>query len=90
MNRLLFLICGICWLGFGAGAGFFLLQFLAHGAGAADIGSAGFGGVSPAGAMIGLVHFAGFSLLAAFCFLIGIGLLSYGMASGREDGQDRN
>ncbi len=87
MNRLLFLICGICWLGFGAGGGFFLLQFLANGAGATDLGPLGPGAVSPAGAMVGLVHLCGFFILTAFCFLVGIGLFSYGLASGRPCGR---
>lgn len=88
MNRFLFLICGICWLGFGAGFGFFLLQYLANGAGSTDIGPVGFTPVSPAGTLIGLVHLAGLFVLSAFCFLVGIGLFSYGLVSHREAGPD--
>jgi hypothetical protein len=88
MKRLMFLFCGICWLGFGLGFGFFLLQYLGNGAGSSEIAPAGRLGVSPAGTLIGLVHFAGFFLLSAFCFLVGIGLFSYGLVSPRENERD--
>ena len=88
MKRLMFLFCGICWLGFGLGFGFFLVQYLGNGGGSAEIGPVGFFEVSPAGTIIGLAHIAGFFLLSTFCLLIGIGLFSFGLVSGREAGRN--
>lgn len=88
MKRALFLVCGLCWFMFGLGFGFFLVQYLAQGAGLQDFGPAWpvFNQAITSGSiMMGMLHGMGLFLASAFCFVVGLGLFSYGLASRRDD-----
>jgi len=92
MKRVLFLICGLCWFGFGLGFGLFLLQYMAHGAGLQDVGSVVpfFGAaVSPGSILIGLMHFVGLAMISALCFAVGIGLCSHGFSSRGNENHEK-
>lgn len=88
MKRVLFVICGICWLMFGAGFVIFLFQYLAQGGGLQDLGplrpTTGHP-VTSGSLLAGLVHGVGLVLASVFCFLVGIGLCSYGLTSHPHD-----
>lgn len=93
MKRLMFLICGICWLGFGSGFGLFLLHYVTNGAGLQDLGPQRWmigHAISSGSVSLGFVHAAGLFMLSALCFLIGIGLCSSGLASSRENGRNQS
>lgn len=87
MKRVLFLICGFCWFLFGFGFGFFLLRYIAAGAGLQSLtpGPVFFDQPITAGSiMTGLVQGTGLLLAATFCLFVGVGLCSYGWGLGRD------
>lgn len=72
---------------FGLGFGFFLLQYLAGGAGLQSLGPIPivFGQPITAGSvMTGLMQGTGLFLAAAFCLFVGLGLCSHGLGLGRD------
>jgi uncharacterized membrane protein len=84
MKRVLFILCGICWFMFGLGFAFFLLQYVAQGAGLQDLGPIPiiFGQPITSGSVLmGLMEGTGLFLAAVFCFVVGVGLCSHGLAS---------
>jgi hypothetical protein len=87
MKKALYLICGFCWFLFGLGFGFFLLRYLADGAGlqALTSGPVIFGQPITAGSiMTGLMQGTGLFLASAFCLFVGLGLCSHGLGLGRD------
>lgn len=73
---------GLCWLAFAALNCFVLFQYLADGAGLQLLDP--FLTVTSTTVGIGLIHFLGFSAGACFCFVIGVGLCSYGFVAAVE------
>src|ERR1043166_5062157 len=72
---------GLCWLAFAAAIGWFLVQYLAEGAGLLVFG---FFRVSSTTVSMGLVHVLGFAAAASLCFLIGAGLCAHGLVPAPE------
>ena len=77
MKRLLFLLCGLCWIASGIVAGVFGCRFVFAGGGSQTSGLQILAPVSSGGILLGLVHLVGFFALSAFCLLVGMGLCSY-------------
>jgi hypothetical protein len=85
MKRLLFFLCGLCWIASGIVAGVFGCCFLF---GCDDSQTAIlqiFVPVSAGSALVGLIHTVAFLVLSGFCFLVGIGLCSYCFESRKDD-----
>jgi len=77
MKRVLFVICGLCWIGFGIAAGAFAYRCLLVGG---DSQSSILQILAPASAgsvLVGLIHTVGFCALYVLCFVVGISLCSY-------------
>jgi hypothetical protein len=84
----MYIICGVLWLIFGIAAGLFLLAFFAETAGFESDNALVLSfvqSISLETGVIRLVHLAGLFLITAFCFLVGVGLCSYGFAIRGED-----
>lgn len=77
MKRVLFLLCGLCWIAFGIVAGVFGCRLLFSGGDSQPSILQILAPVSSGSVLLGLVHLAGFCALAAFGILVGIGLCSY-------------
>lgn len=78
---------------FGAGFGFFLLQYMANGAGLQDVGPLlpfFRPPVSSESILIGLVHSVGLFMISALCFVIGIGLCLHGISSCQDDKHEKD
>jgi hypothetical protein len=89
----LFILCGLCWLLFGIGSGFFLLAYFAAGLGwsASDwFGQFFMPSLSLEINLIWFIHLVGLLLITAFCFLVGVGLCSYGYALQAENHPKKN
>jgi uncharacterized membrane protein YfcA len=80
MKKLAFLIAGLCWLLFGLGFGFFLVRYLAEGAGLPF-----FMAVSSGTVIIGMVQAAGLALASGLCSIIGVDLFAHGLVPDRKD-----
>jgi hypothetical protein len=76
MKRVLFFLCGLCWIAFGIVAGLFACRFLFDGGDSQVSILQIFAPVSAGSVLLGLVHVAGFCALSAFSFLVGVGLCS--------------
>ena len=79
----MYFICGVAWLVFGAVSGLFLLAYIAESAGFYSDNAIVLSfvqSISLETGIIRLIHVAGLFLIAAFCFLVGVGLCSYGFA----------
>jgi len=76
VKRFLFLVCGICWLGFGVGFACLLVQYLTQGGGMQIPGFDHFFGliVSPGSVTMGMIHVVGLLMLSIGCFGVGINL----------------
>ncbi|HEX9048451.1 MAG TPA: hypothetical protein VF988_15595 [Verrucomicrobiae bacterium] len=76
MKRTLFLICGICWLGFGAGFMLLLVKCFMESGGLPNSGFANFFGdvISPGSVAVGVVQVVGLLALAIVSFGVGINL----------------
>jgi hypothetical protein len=77
MKRVLFLLCGLCWIAAGIVAGFFGCRFVFFGGDSQTSILQILTSVSSGGVLFGLIHLVGICALSAFCFVIGIGLCSY-------------
>lgn len=89
MKSALYIICGVLWLIFGIAAGLFLLAFFAETAGVESDSALVLSfaqSISFETCVIRLVQGAGLFLITAFCFLVGLGLCSYGFAIRGEEG----
>ena len=83
MNRAMFFIGGLLWLGFALGFAAFLVRYITGGAGLQFSG----GPVSSGSVLLGLLHVVGFGTAILLCFAIGIGLCAravVGSATGTE------
>jgi hypothetical protein len=76
MKRVLFFICGLCWMVFGVVAGAFAWQSLFASSDSPNFILQILTPVSAGSVLFGLVHAVGFCALTIFCFLLGIGLCS--------------
>lgn len=70
MKRGILFAMGLVWLAFALGFGFFLVQYLAQGAGFQFFAPIAFSG----SVLLGLVHFVGLCSAILICFAIGVGL----------------
>jgi hypothetical protein len=87
MKRVMFILCGLAWFLFGLCVGVFSLRYLAGSAGSQNSAAILqiFSPVSSGSILAGLVHIAGFSVLTAFCLLVGIGLFLHGLIPSEHD-----
>lgn len=87
MRRPVYLFCGVCWLAFGLVTVLFLWGYLADGAGLQEpaVNNPFFNPVSSGSVLIGLLHAAGFFVLAIFCFLVGLCLCLLGIEPREHD-----
>jgi hypothetical protein len=70
MKRIFLFCAGLLWLGFALGFGFFLVQYIAGGAGLQFFIPV----ISETSVLVGLVHFIGLATAALICFAISAGL----------------
>jgi hypothetical protein len=85
MKRVLFLLCGLCWIAFGIVAGVFGCRFLFDGGDSQTAILQIFAPVSAGSVLVGLIHAVGFCALSGFCFLVGIGLCLYCFDPRKDD-----
>jgi hypothetical protein len=76
MKRVLFFICGLCWMVFGVVAGAFAWQSLFASSDSQSSILQILTPVSAGSVLIGLVHVVGFCALSVFSFLVGVGFCS--------------
>jgi hypothetical protein len=76
MKRVLFFICGLCWMVFGVLAGAFAWQSLFVNSDSQSFILQILTPVSTGSVLFGLVQVVGFCALSSFSFLVGIGLWS--------------
>ncbi|MDB6024411.1 MAG: hypothetical protein JWM68_634 [Verrucomicrobiales bacterium] len=81
IQNTLLVIMGLCLVVVSFGIGFFLLAYLADGAGLQAIG---FFGLSSVTAFIGLIHVCGFAVAALLCFVVGVSLSAHGLVPAPE------
>ena len=79
-------IAGLCWIAFALFFCLFLYGYLLGGAGLQVFGF--MFPVSSTSILVGLVHFVGFSAAACLCFIIGLGLLAYGVTPPQKEYRD--
>ncbi len=75
MKRILFVFGGLCWFGFALGFGFFLVLYVADGAGSQFLGL----GISSVSVAMGLVHVVGLVAASILCFAVGASLCAHGL-----------
>jgi hypothetical protein len=71
----MFMLGGICWIAAALVFGFFVVQYIAQGAGLQFWPLA----ISSGSVLIGLVHVIGFVSAAGLCFAVGVGLCAHGL-----------
>jgi hypothetical protein len=76
MKRVLFFICGVCWMVFGVAAGAFAWQSLFASSDSQSFFLQILTPVSAGSVLVGLVHVVGYCLLSVLGFIVGIGLCS--------------
>ncbi len=84
MKRPLFLVAGVLWLLFAVGFGFFLLLYLAEGAGLQFFGWM----FSSGSVLLGLVHVFGFVIAAFLCSTISASLFAHSFVRNGDDGEN--
>ena len=82
LKRTAMILAGLCFIAFGLLAFLFIYAYVIGGAGLQIFGF--FLPVSPITIAIGVVHFIGFSAAGCLCFLIGMGLIAYGVTSEKD------
>lgn len=85
MKRVLFLLCGLCWIASGIVAGVFGCRFLFDGGDSQTSILQILAPVTSGSILVGLIHTVGFFVLSSFCFLVGIGLCSYCFEPRKDD-----
>lgn len=76
-KRVLFPICGFCWIVFGIVAGVLAYRSLFFGSDSQTSILLAFAPVSSESVLLGLIHVVGFCALSVCCLAVGIGLCSY-------------
>jgi hypothetical protein len=87
LKKTMLLAGGICWLLFGIGFGFFVLQFLTQGAGLQFLGMdlpIFNPAVSSGSVLTGLVWMAGLSVAACLCLVMSLGMFVRGLGPAEE------
>src|ERR1017187_3665209 len=89
MKRVVFIFCGLCWLGFAVAAGILSWRYLLGGADSQDSVFALkiLSPVSSGSILVGLVHLVGFLMLTLLCLAIGAGLFLHGLVAHQSDEQ---
>lgn len=89
LKRVIYVVGGIFWFLFSVGFGFFLVDYIAGGAGLQLLGGPVFlgGPVSSGSVLLGLVHVIGFVTAIVICFAIGASMCARALVSDREHEQ---
>jgi hypothetical protein len=85
MKRVLFLLCGLCWIASGIVAGCVGCRILFDGGDSQTEILQIFAPDSASSILVGLIHTVGFCVLSGFCILVGIGLCSYCFEPRKDD-----
>jgi hypothetical protein len=76
MKRAMLMVCGGCWLFFGAGCALLLAQYAGELAGWEVFGL----GISSGGVLLGMAHITGLFAGMVWCFGVGLLLCVHGLA----------